>query len=362
MSRPLALALLLLVFASTAVKAEPYIAIQQGFKCTQCHVNPTGGGLRNTFGAVFAQTLMPIWHLDTGQEAWTGALNSFIRIGGDLRYDWSLTAVRGQPSNNQFAMEQTSVYLEASPIPERLIVYADEQIAPGGATNEEAWGMYWSANHDWYVKAGQMYLPFGFRLQDQTAYVQQVSGINMTTPDKGVELGYLGGPWDAQLDVSNGTAGGTVVGNGKQYTGQMSYVEPIWRLGLALDLNNSAATGRRTAYVVFGGLKTGPVAWLAEADLVVDHTVPNGLRTAGGLFEANWAIARGQNLKVTAEQYAPDLSISIRRNGQTRWSVVYEVTPIQFVQLRAGVRYYDGIPQDPSQHEQLYFFELHAFF
>jgi hypothetical protein len=142
----------------------------------------------------------------------------------------------------------------------------------------------------------------------------------------------------------------------------LSWVEPIWRVGLALDLNDSAATGRRTSYGLFGGLKTGPVAWLAEADLVVDHTTPNGLRTAGGLLEANWMITQGMNLKITAEQYAPDLDVSIRRNGQTRWSIVYEVTPIQYLQLRAGFRYYDGIPQDDSQHEQLYFVQVHAFF
>lgn len=354
--------LALLALAATSVRAEPYLAVQNGFKCSQCHVNPTGGGMRNTFGNVFAQTLMPMKHIDTGQEAWTGALNSFIGIGGNLRTDWTLTTVRNQPSTNEFSMEQTRLYLDASVIPNRLLVYADEQVAPGGATNEEAWAMYWSANHDWYVKAGQMYLPFGFRLQDQSAYVQQVSGINMTAPDRAVELGYLKGSWDAQIDVSNGTAGGPIASNGKQYTGQLSWVQPNWRLGLALDLNDSAATGRRTTYGLFGGLKTGPVAWLAEADLVVDHTTPNGLRTAGGLLEADWLISQGQNLKITAEQYAPDLSVSIRRNGQTRWSLVYELTPIQFLQFRAGIRYYDGIPQADAQHERLYFVQLHAFF
>jgi hypothetical protein len=41
---------------------------------------------------------------------------------------------------------------------------------------------------------------------------------------------------------------------------------------------------------------------------------------------------------------------------------VYELTPIPFVQLHAGVRHSDGIPQDPSQHAKLAFIELHGFF
>ena len=133
------------LLASGLARAEPYLAIQQGFKCSQCHVNPTGGGLRNTFGDVFAQTQLPAKHIDTGSDVWTGAINSFLAIGGDLRYNAQLTEVKNQPSVQQFAMQQTRIYLDASVIPDRLLLYVDEQVAPGGATNREAYGLYWSA-------------------------------------------------------------------------------------------------------------------------------------------------------------------------------------------------------------------------
>ena len=41
------------------------------------------------------------------------------------------------------------------------------------------------------------------------------------------------------------------------------------------------------------------------------------------------------------------------------WSTSY--TPIQFVQMRTGFRWNDGIPQDHSEHQRLYFVELHGF-
>jgi hypothetical protein len=353
-----------LCFAALRAEAEPYLAVQMGLKCGQCHVNPTGGGLRTTFGDIFAQTLLPQNHIDTGADTWTGDINRFLRIGGDLRFDGEITQEPHTKTVSTFDNQQTRVYLEANVIPERLLVYVDEQVAPNGAQNREAYGVYWSANHDWYVKAGQMYLPFGLRLQDQSAFIQTASGINMTTPDQGVEFGWERGHWDGQFVISNGKAGGLDTENGKQYSGQLAWVESMFRVGAAANFNNKQA-GNRTAFALFGGLRTGPVSWLAQAEFihdqsVVEGTAINGQRQVATLAEANWLIAKGNNLKITSEFFDPDRAVS--HNNQTRWSAVYEWTPIQFVQLRGGVRFNDGIPQVDTQHIKLYFIELHGFF
>jgi hypothetical protein len=355
------LALLALTCARGAL-AEPYLAVANGFKCSQCHVNPTGGGLRTAYGDVFAQTRMPAKTLDTGSDIWTGAINRFVSLGGDLRFDASSTQAPNTRTVNQFQMQQTRLYLDANVIPDRLLVYVDEQVAPGGALNREAWGMFWSADHSWYVKAGQMYLPFGLRLQDQTALIQQSSGINMTTPDQGVELGWLKGHWDAQLAVSNGTAGAAASGNGKQTSAQLTWVETAWRLGVAANYNDAGSDGSKSAFALFAGLRTGPIAWLAQAELVDEPAAAasSSVQMVATLLEANWQLARGHNLKITNEFLDPNRHVG--HGEQTRWSFVYEFTPVQFVQLRGGARLSDGIPQAPGEHTHLYFLELHGFF
>src|SRR5947209_8287460 len=191
--------LMLLCLGAYSTRAEPYLAVQLGLKCAQCHVNPTGGGLRTAFGDVFAQTVLAAEHLDTGMDNWTGQVGPYLRTGGDLRFDGTVTRAPHTKSLQEFALEQTRVYLEAEVIPNRLLAYVDEQVAPGGALNREAYVMYWSATHDWYLKAGQMYLPFGLRLQDQSAFILGATGINMTTPDHGVETACEHGDGDAQL-------------------------------------------------------------------------------------------------------------------------------------------------------------------
>jgi hypothetical protein len=354
------LALFALPLLCPAAYAEPYLAVQMGLKCGVCHVNPTGGGERTVFGNAFIQTQLAATRLDTGPDVWTGEVNRFLSAGGDIRGQARVTRQPGTPSTDSFELDQARVYASANVIPGRLFVYVDEQVAPGGALNREAYGMYWSASHEWYLKAGQLYLPFGWRLQDQSAFVRQATNINMTTPDRGVEFGFEHGPWDAQIAITNGTASGPEVDHGKQYSAQLVYVRSAWRLGLAAN-QNSAAVGNRSAGGLFAGVRTGPIAWLAEIDVIDDKSLPaQSGRELAALTEANWRIAQGHNLKLTYEYLDPNRTV--HNDAQTRYSAVYEMTPIQYVQIRAGFRYSDGIPQNPVEHLKVGFVELHGFF
>ena len=95
---------LLLVLLAARASAEPYLAVANGYKCGQCHVNPTGGGERTAFGEIFSQTSLPAQHVDTGTDVWTGAINRFISLGGDGRYQFEAQQVPGQTTTNQFEL------------------------------------------------------------------------------------------------------------------------------------------------------------------------------------------------------------------------------------------------------------------
>jgi hypothetical protein len=352
--------LFLCALAQNPARAEPYFAVRMGLKCSACHVNPTGGGMRNAYGEVWGQTVLPAHQIDIGTEApWIGEISRFLAIGGNLRATANYTRIPHENSLSEFDLEELRVYLDVRVIPERLSVYVDQRLAPGASTNAEAYGRLWFGGQRYYIKAGQMFLPYGLRLQDDSAFIRQVPGINFATPDHGVEFGLETGGWSAQVAISNGSAGGPELDNGKQVSLRFERVMPAWRVGASFNTNHTEVGDRRMGNL-FAGLRTGPIAWLAEADYIDDHSLVPRRKQWAGLVEADWNLLPGQNLKLTAENFDPDTDVS--EDQQARYSLLWEYAPIQFVQLRAGVRYYDGIPQNDRQNRQQLFVQLNGYF
>ena len=338
--------------------AEPYLAAQMGLKCAQCHVNPTGGGLRSIYGNTFAQTVLAHKRLGAEEDLWTGQVMKFLSVGGNARANYNWEEVPHQDSTNDFAVEEARAYLDFGVIPNRLSVYLDQRFAPGNSTNMEANVRFWIRENSLYVKAGRMYLPFGYRFEDDSAFVRSLSGINMQAPDEGAEIGFESGSWTAQLAISNGAGGGTEVDSGKQVTTRAEFVRSRWRAGASL-LYNDTDLGSRTGAGAFGAFNLGPVTLLGEVDYFDDESIGDG-KLMATLAEADWKIAQGHNLKLTYEWYEPNDDVD--EDEQVRTSLLYEWSPIQFVQLRAGLRVYDGIPQNDNQNRTQAFLQLHGFF
>jgi hypothetical protein len=342
----------------TVARAEPYLAVQQGYKCVTCHVNPTGGGLRSAFGTVFTENVLPANTLPTNFPVWSGAVLDRLRLGADLRASDTEIEVPDSPTTRTRRIDQIRAYADLTLVKDWLDYYVDEGLAPGNALPIEYYGRFSEPKSGLYLKGGQFYLPFGWRLQDNTAFVRETTGISMTTPDRGFELGIERPEWSAQIDYTRGAAN-LQSGHGHELTGQVVWIRNLWRVGAAASLTSSAL-GNRQVDGLFAGLKTGPVAWLGELDLVRDDGFPEGTRRfASALGEADWGIRKGHNLKLTAEYLDPDRSLA--SDQRTRWSLLYEYTPIPFVQLRAGLRRYRGIPQSDVDNRRTLFLELHLF-
>lgn len=344
--------------------AEPYLAVQTGFKCNMCHVNPSGGGMRNAFGTAWARNelagrVVTIGADDDAGQPWVGDVNRYLAVGGNVRTGLDYSDVPGEDATSELGIRRADLYAAFRAVPGLLTLYVDERIAPGAATAREAFALITPSNGRYTLKAGKLVLPYGLRLEDDTAFVRQVTGINFDTADHGIELGLELPRWSAQIAATNGTAGGGEIDTGKQTSLNAAYVAPRWRAGASYNYNN-ADLGDREMRGVYVGLRTGPIAWLAEADLVTDD-IADGTRDAVvTLLEGNLRIRRGHNLKVTYEHYDPDDDVD--EDERERYSVVWEHAPMQHLQSRIGLRFYNGVPEDAASNRDELFAELHFYF
>ncbi len=344
--------LLGLLLPAVAV-AEPFLAVENGFQCNQCHVNPTGGGLRNSFGSVFSQTGLP--SNSGASPGLLGMLNERVAMGADVRGSGRMIDNETQDDNVNFSIDRVTVYIHAN-LTDSLDLYIDQQFAPGSSLNREAWAKYSIGNA--YVRAGKLFQPYGLRLEDDSAFIRQSTNINFNTPDNGLEIGYVDQVWSLQVAVTNGTGGTNEVDDGKQVTGRASWNHRFGRFGFSAS-NNRTHSVDRNMYGVFAGIKTGPVSWLMEFDVIEDKTTGFNQEQDVAFIEGNLRISQGHYFKLTAERRTSPGSSFL---DSDRYGIEYQWFPVSFTQLRAGYRTSDGDPAVASLNTDEAYLQLHFYF
>lgn len=358
MKRLLSLGMVLgLLFTTHAVHAEPYLAVRTGLKCMACHVNPAGGGKRNTYGQIYGQSVLP----SQATTAPLGELMSrYVDIGGDLRTSANVSMAPGDEEDQyEFATERATFYIEGRLVPNRLTMYLDQRLAPG-VSNREAWLLYQTESQEWFLKAGSFYLPYGLRLEDDSAFIREATGVSFNNADNGLMVGHDLGHWSSRLSLTNGANGGGETNKDKQASLRIAHIRSGWRAGVSGNVNAGDEATSRTMYNIFGGLRLWKIDWLAELDWVNDRDGDETTSQEILFLEANKEVFKGNNVKITYEYLDPDTHVS--EDHRTRTSLIWEHTPIPMLQVRMGARIADGIPQNTAQNTDTVFAQLHVWF
>ncbi len=357
------------VFMSAKVVAEPYLAVRYGVKCSACHTNITGGGKRSAAGNAYALGLTS----NPSSTKFSPQLNEAISTGGNFRVDWTDSTFdeadleegdNSEPldveDTNAFNVSNGTIYLEYK-LDDSLSFYVDQQVAPEGGRTREALLIYKGIfGGSSYLKAGRFFLPYGWRLQDDDAFIRQTTGFNFDNSDNGIEIGWEPGAWSFSASVTNGTQGGNENNREKQVSLLGQYVHPVFRVGASLSTNEAPGDVATTSSNVFGGLKLGKFAFLGEVDLI-DTEVGDAETTQFITFlSANYLVQPDLNVKLSWDFHDPNDDVD--EDERSRISLLGEKFVSQFFQVRFGVRILDGIPQNPFDNQEQVFTELHVFY
>ena len=343
--------------------AEPAFAVRTGYRCSTCHANRTGGGIRTAFGSIYTQTTLPHRPLSWGAASTLlrGNPDARFAFGGDLRGQYLTVESRELEDVSSFELAEANVYAEARLIPNRLSLYLDEKVGPGGASARELFGLFSFANEKSraYVKVGKFLPPYGWRLPDDAAFVRQFTGFSYTSPDIGVEIGMEPGRWSLHLAAVNGAGGGSDDNRSKRFNLQAVRRFRNWRTGVS-GSNNIRGAVTTTHAGILGGANFGRLALLAEGDWVQTRDDVGSDQRLVGLVEADLLLMRGLNVKLAHDWIDPDRGI--QTDDRNRFSIGLEYIPYPFVQLRCFVRFRDGPPQVVGSRDDQVELEAHIFF
>jgi hypothetical protein len=376
--------ILFLVYFSFGItvssKAEPYMAVRGGYKCGQCHINRTGGGMRTGFGVIYSQTVLPHKYLKLSRTGafLDGRASDKITFGGNLRLSNKTVLRVDKPRgdsqvDNSFNLPEGNLYIKFDVIQDVLSFYIDETFLPSGARNREAYALIQNLPLNSYIKAGRMLLPFGFRILDDDAFIRQKTGFNYANQDIGVEMGLEPGPLSLVAAITNGTQGASENNVQKQISFVGSTVFRNFRIGGSFSRNRISAEPTdqiTTMFGAFAALYSGRFILIGEVDMIQPRKKDETLeeKEAREKFgdqlaiysSLNILIIKGVNFRMAYDYFDPRTKWD--EDERIRFTFGPEIFPVQFVQVSAYYRLLDSIPQKPREKEDQLIFELHVFF
>jgi len=169
----------------------PRFAAYTGDKCSDCHVNPSGGSMRHGGGLKYAEKnlSMEMFKKLAGKTQFSPKLTKEISIGGDVRVAQVDHEVPGGANYNSFLAMQGDIYVNAK-LNNILNVFANSGIQiPGIEAEYEVYGMISKLPANLYFKVGRFKPNYGTRIVEHRAYQRKFLLNTPYDDNTGFELG-----------------------------------------------------------------------------------------------------------------------------------------------------------------------------
>lgn len=376
------LAMILTAFlaGTNPASALPRYSLLTGTRCSACHVNPQGSGLRtelgfsamNEVGALSPSALgLDSLFNDQTNTFWNGLLT----LGMDVRIQ---SAVMGRPPDapRRLIPMQLSPYVAITPV-ENLTFAGTYNAGPlryGGQTAFDAQVIYQPSISLPSIRAGYIQPSIGIRHDDHTMFIRRESSSNSPTPiiapnynELGAELTYEGERW---LTVNLG------VYSAKNLHAAVDIVDPdkpsinarviLWPQlldqGMNMELGSSIlANGSFKMINAFGGIGLSEKATIYVEGMYArnpDALTGKTREIRNMMVQGSYQLWQWLALEWRYEWGQTEFPPEGPSDRAQAFTMGFQFFPIPFVELRPEYRYFQT-----SQYLQgQYAVQLHVFY
>jgi hypothetical protein len=346
---------IILIIFSLQLYALPRFALRLNNRCIDCHVNPTGGELRNESGFFFGKNVISMISPRDKDFPLSPKISNNVTLGFDYRTQY----LYSQEKNRTDFQDMTgSIYLSAA-ISQKIDIYSRYDFMNA---LWEGYGIARILPNDSYIKVGSFSPNFGIRLDDHTAYTRGGDfGLLFST---GTRQGLIYNPYylengiEIGANISDITLLTASVGRNKangilstdpNFTARLELTPSIGKLGLLFGgsylstktkfsdpVSGSLSNLPTQLYGGFAGLGYGRFTLMGEYDIADTYTADN-TKSSALMIEAAYQLMIGLEAVVRYDRFDPNLDAV--NDEHSHVIVGFEFFPYSFVELRPQYRF-----------------------
>ncbi len=373
----LLLAILTILFTDKSF-SFPRFSLSTGGNCIDCHVNPTGGEMRNDKGWKMSRDKLAMVSPDE-EFKMSNKIGENIRFGFDIRGQLlgSLGDSKRIDFQNMAGLLYTSVDLS-----EKFKAFARYDYIN---SVWEGYGIAQILPNGGYFKGGTFIPNFGIRIDDHTAYTRG-GDLGFITSIAGRKQGLIYDPYYTETGIE----AGVYIGDYAFLTASVG--RPLGRTPQALLTNDPSYTGRiqfnpsigdnvnllfggsfqrfrspaiqplvppspiTNMYGPFVGIGIGDFAILAEYDMAKSYLITDSITTAI-MIEASYKIVKGVEAIVRYDRFDP--STNTANNDVSRVVIGGAFYPYSFMEILPQYRIQ---MEHPSINNDAFVIQFHVFY
>lgn len=365
-----------LIFLSLSeVYALPRFALRQGGTCGDCHVNPTGGLLRNSGGFAFGKNVLPMERVSKDFPT-TQNIGDNIQYGLDFRGN-SYLFLGENTKRIDFQSMSGSIYTNVD-LSDKISIFARYDFI---WQIWEAYGIAHILPNEGYVKGGTFTPNYGIRLDDHTAYTRG-GDLGLITPggtkrglifdpryiESGVEVGqYISNFVFITASVGNPRTPAVFVTD-PSYTANLLFY-PVISNTAALMFGGSVHIFKQQQFVVnkyiypqvqlyggYAGFCIGDFTLMGEYD-IANNYIKQDSASSAVMIEAAYKLFKGAEAVVRYDRFDP--LTKVNDDDISRVIVGFEFFPYSFIEVRPEYRHQ---MEHPDITDDTFLVQLHLWY